>query len=268
MKLLICTLLLLGGTPLQGEPPAAVDAYLEALHADHPAYLDRLRQVVVDSAGTPYEDGPLGEGPDGRFDDDPLIDLARVDCVTHVEQCAALAAGTSLAGVTDGLQHVRYAGGRIDFASRNHFMIADWIPNNPWCREFTGALGIPAKSVTRTISKADFFRKVGASGIGQDIADREVTLTYIPIEHAEAVAQTLDRPALIVFIGHIDWLFALHCGFFLPDAPGPGPLYHASSKAGKVVSVKLEDYAREQSSRYLGLAVYTIESPELPVSGE
>ncbi|MBX3176967.1 MAG: DUF1460 domain-containing protein [Candidatus Hydrogenedentes bacterium] len=258
MKVMIICAIALAATPLHRQDPAEVNAYLAALHAAHPDFLTRFKQIVADSAGTPYHDGPLGEGPGAPHDSDPLIDLTRVDCVTFVEQSAALAWGRTFPDVTDKLQHIRYAGGQIDFGARHHFLVADWIPGNPWCREITGALGIETATVTRTISRAEFFRKVKAPEVGQDIPDRDVSVTYIPIGQAEQLARTLDQPALIVFIGHVDWLFALHCGVFLPEGPGAGSLYHASSREGKVVRMDLGAYAAEQANRYLGMAVYAI----------
>ena len=149
MTLALLRVFLLAGMPLYSQTPAEVDAYLEVLQRDKPDYLARFSQVVRDCEGTPYQDGPLGEGPEGAYDTDPLIDLTRVDCVTYVEQCVALAAGTDFADVTDKLQRVRYAGGHVDYGARNHFMVADWIPNNPWCRDVTKDLELSTAPLTR-----------------------------------------------------------------------------------------------------------------------
>lgn len=249
------------GAPVIGQSPAEVDSYLLSLQADKSDYMARFRQVVLDSVGTPYFDGPLGEGPGAAYDSDPLIDLSRVDCVTFVEQCAALAGGRDLADATAKLQQIRYAGGHVDYATRNHFMVADWVPNNSWCKDVTNTLGLTAESLTRKISKAGFFRLVKAPDVGQDIADRDVTISYLPIGLAAEAAKRIEKPSLVVFIGKIDWLFALHCGIFLPDGQGGGTLYHASSKAGQVAGMDFGAYAGEQSGRYLGFTVYEITPP-------
>lgn len=262
LSLLLC-LLGASGSPLYAQSPAEVDAYLPALHESRQTFSEALRQVLLDSVGTPYHDGPLGEGPGAPYDADPIIDLSRADCVTFVEQSVALAMARDYASATAGLQQLRYAGGKVDYAQRNHFMIADWIPNNTWCRDISDTLGVPTATVTRTISKADFFRKVKAPDVGQAIPDRDVTVTYVPIAQAPGIVAALDKPALIIFIGHVDWLFALHCGIYVPpaDGSGPGALYHASSKAGKVAAMDLVAYAAEQSRRYLGFTVYEITPP-------
>lgn len=263
----ISILLSVLGATIYVQAPLETDAYLAKLHGPESTFLQRLEQVILDSVGTPYHDGPLGEGPNAPCDTDPLIDLSRVDCVTFVEQSVALASASSLSEATKVLQGYRYKDGQIDFLHRNHFMLVDWPPNNPWCLESTAKLGIETKIVTRTISKAGFFRRVKAPELGQDIPDRDVSVTYIPIEQADALEKAIKKPSLVVFIGHVDWLFALHCGIFLPDDAGSGKLYHASSAAGKVAAMNLESYAASQSKRYLGMAVYEISDPSLSQTG-
>ena len=255
-------LLLLGAVVAApyGTQPDAVDAYLADLARENLTYPERVAVVARDAVGTEYRDGPLGEGPGGTYDSDPLIDLTCADCVTYVEQCLALAASANYKEATDKLQQIRYAGGAVDFATRNHFMVADWLAENAWCVEQTKALGVPVAQVTRTISKRDFFQRVKAPGLGNDVADRDVTVNYIPVAQAGGAAAAIKQPSLIVFIGKIDWLFALHCGLFLPDENG-GLLYHASSKAGAVTPVKLADYVASQPKRYLGFTVHEITAP-------
>lgn len=256
----IILLSVLWGTPY-GVEPAGVDAYVHELAQQSLPYPQRVSEVARAGLGTTYHDGPLGEGPDGEYDTDPLIDLSRVDCVTYVEQCLALAAGRDYNDVVAKLQRIRYAGGAVDFSTRNHFLVSDWLQNNAWCIERTGQLGASTETVTRTISKKGFFKRVNAPALGQTTPDRDVSLTYIPVEHV-AVAETgIRAPSLVVFIGKIDWLFALHCGIFVPGETGGGKLYHASSKSGAVVAVDLSDYVESQSKRYLGISVHEITAP-------
>lgn len=267
MNTWVALLLSVLGATIYDQKPPETDRYLAQLQQANPTFQARLKQVVLDSVGTPYFDGPLGEGPGAPHDGDPLIDLSRVDCVTFVEQSAALASASSLSDATQFLQKLRYAGGKVDFLYRNHFMLVDWVPNNPWCHETTEKLGIETKNLTRTISKAGFFRRVKAPELGQDIPDRDVTVSYIPIDQAALVSKAVKVPSLVVFIGHVDWLFALHCGIFLPDGQGSGSLYHASSAAGKVAAMDLGTYAASQSKRYLGIAVFEMTNPGATQTG-
>jgi hypothetical protein len=222
----------------------------------------RLHHAVEATLGTPYVDGPLGEGPGAPYDADPLIDLKRVDCVTFIEQAIALAVSPNLATATEKLQRIRYAGGKIDFLTRNHFMEVDWLANNSFCRDVTGTLGLPTEQVTRTIDKAAFFRKVNAPALGQDISAREVTITFIPTALAAKAEPLIPDNSIVAFIGKVDWLFALHCGLVLHGPDGPR-LCHASSQAGKAVSVDFSGYVESQSKRYIGFIVYQVNAPAI-----
>jgi D-alanyl-D-alanine carboxypeptidase/D-alanyl-D-alanine-endopeptidase (penicillin-binding protein 4) len=254
-------LILLASAPLHQMGPLEVDAWLGKIRSERPTFAERLQQVASKSLGTPYADGPLGEGPGASHDPDPLMDLTRVDCVTFVEQAVALAASEHYRAAFELLQRIRYAGGEVDFARRNHFMIADWIANNPWCVEVSGELGVETVPVTRTISWTGLFEKLKAPGLGADRPDRSVTLGCVPTGMAAAAEARLPSPALVVFVGNVDWLFALHCGLYLRDAQGVGRLFHASSKSGAVVAVPFTDYVAENATRYLGFTAYRVGEP-------
>lgn len=251
--------------PLYRLEEPEIDARLQQLVAAETPYTQRVVQIALECVGTPYFDGPLGEGPDGKYDTDPLVDLKRVDCVTYVEQTLALATASSFLESVANLQHIRYRKGQIDFETRNHFMISDWIRNNPHCRDVSTKLGVETNTLTRTISKKDFFQRVNAPDLGQTTPDESVSIDYVPSENAAAAEPKLPSPSLIVFIGQKpDWLFALHCGLYIRDSGGEGALYHASSKHQKVVAVPLTGYLKENDTRYLGFTAYQIAEPSPP----
>lgn len=246
--------------PIFEMPEPAIDSYLTDLAVRETSFDARLVDVAVRSLGTPYTDGPLGEGLKGEYDNDPLVDLTRVDCVTFVEQTIALAASSSYDEAVRMLQQIRYRHGKVSFENRNHFMISDWIANNGFCRDITQDLGVPTTTISRTISRKDFFKRVGAPGLGGDEPDRTVQLTYVASADGRSAEKSLASPTLVIFVGKVDWLFALHCGLYVRDEDGKGLLYHASSNAGHVVATKFVDYL-ESSSRYVGFTAYEITEP-------
>ncbi len=261
MPLIQCCLAMAAALQLFDMSKHEVDAYLTECHRQHARLNARIEAIAERSLGTAYANGPLGEGPDGKYDQDPLIDLTRVDCVTFVEQTLALATQPSHKQAFKYLQKIRYCADTISFETRNHFMIADWLENNSFCIDVTTASASPAQTITRTISKKSYFPKVKAPELGQNTPDRSITLSYVPTPQAAEAAALLPSPSLIVFIGKIDWLFALHCGFFIRDTEGQELLYHASSKGGEVVKTGFVAYLNEQSSRYLGFTAYRFSVP-------
>jgi hypothetical protein len=256
-------LALVAWTPICEMDSVAADAYILDLHRTHATFEQRLAAIAKHSVGTPYADGPLGEGPDGRYDSDPLIDMSRADCVTFMEQSIAFAAGLNYEHAFDLLQEIRYKDGVIDFEHRNHFFVADWIENNPFCVEVTDDLDVPTRPIKRTISRRDFFERVNAPGLGTDTPDRVETLSIIPSQHVADAEMVLPSPSIVVFVGKVEWLFALHTGLYIRDDDGSGRLYHASSRSGEVVAADLTEYVEEQGGRYLGIAVYRITAPSL-----
>ncbi len=101
---------------------------------------------------------------------------------------------------------------------------------------------------------------MGAPELGLDTPDRTVQLVYVASADASVAERKLPSPALIIFVGKVEWLFALHCGFYVRDQDGEGLLYHASSQAGRVEATGFSAYL-EHSSRYLGFTAYEIREP-------
>ena len=254
-------ILILGGLPaLFQMQPAEVDAYLAKLAAGQPDYEKRVIAIARDSLETPYVGGPLGEGPDGKYDKDPLMDLGRVDCVTFAEQTLALAASTSYKDAYDRLQRIRYHNGAVAFEHRNHFMISDWVKHNTFCADVSRSLGVPTERIIRTIGRRKLFESAKAPELAAAVQDTAETLDYVPMSQIAAAEKALPSPAIVVLVGKVDWLFALHVGLFIREEDGSGRFYNASSTAGKVVATPFSELGK--STRYLGFTAYRVESPK------
>ena len=248
--------------PLSELDTEQIDAGLRRSAAEDRSFDQRLYDAARDALGTPYQDGPLGEGPEGKYDTDPRVDFGKVDCVTYVEQTVALATASSYDEMFANLQKIRYHGAKTDFENRNHFMISDWIANNPFNVDVTDELGVETDKVSRTISRKGFFERVKAPGLGVHTPDEEITLSIVPTAKTKQAEEYMPSPSLIVFVGKVDWLFSLHCGLYLRDENGRGRLYHGSLKAGEVVEVDLADYMNQQADRYIGFTAYRIDEPD------
>jgi D-alanyl-D-alanine carboxypeptidase/D-alanyl-D-alanine-endopeptidase (penicillin-binding protein 4) len=247
--------------PLWSLGPSEADAYLENLWATHDSFDARLTAIARDSIGTPYAAGPLGEGPGGTYDADPLIDLSRVDCVTFMEQTIAMAASPTYDETVALLQRIRYEDGQIDFLHRNHFMVADWLANNPWCRDVTQELGVPTTKSTRIISKKAFFPRVGAPDLGQDIPDVPHTIHYIAPGDVSKAVKKAPLPAMVLLVGKIDWLFILHTGLLVESEGGGEPAFIHASTSGAVTETTLPEYLKG-FDRFLGVMIAHIDEPK------
>lgn len=90
--------------------------------------LDVISKIFV---GLPYgKGGPLGEGPQGKYDQDPLYRFDTFDCTTYLETIMALAMARDVSEFEITLDKIRYENGEIDYLKRNHFTDLQWIPFN------------------------------------------------------------------------------------------------------------------------------------------
>ena len=79
----------------------------------------------------PYDpSGPLGEGEQGRYDQDPLYRFDAFDCTTFVETVVSLARSQDVDSFENNMDIIRYENGEVDYLTRNHFPSLQWVPNN------------------------------------------------------------------------------------------------------------------------------------------
>lgn len=92
---------------------------------------DRLEVFSKFFLGLPYGvGGPLGEGPDGRYDQDPLYRFDTFDCTTYVETIVSLALSRDAGEFEHAMNNIRYENGEVDYLKRSHFTDLWWIPRN------------------------------------------------------------------------------------------------------------------------------------------
>ncbi|HVE13821.1 MAG TPA: N-acetylmuramoyl-L-alanine amidase-like domain-containing protein [Elusimicrobiota bacterium] len=245
---------------------AEIASALKEIHARNPLLEDRIARVSEAFLGTPYVLGPLGEGPSGEFDRDPLVDLHAVDCTTYVEEVMALSLEPHLAKATKLLQKIRYRNGKISYETRNHFPEADWVPNNVqagFLKDITRRVaGDKAKSAGKIIRKRAWYeakkledlkgfdaepaakkekRLERWRALGARYKDQTVALDYLPIESLPKLADKIpsgtvaslvreDKEGVPVLISH---------QLLIVDKGGAKFVRHAGTKDGGVEDVPL-----------------------------
>ncbi len=180
----------------------------------------RIEAVSQLFLGTAYKPSPLGEGPEGVFDRDPLIRLDAFDCTTFVETVMALSLESDLDSGMRILQKIRYKDGKISYLTRNHFTELDWLPNNikaGFLRDITTEItGQNAVEVSKTISKRKWYlRKSLASfhgrfsedekhcllpalqALGEQFPDQRATLAVLPIHDLPRIIGRIPSGAIV-----------------------------------------------------------------------
>lgn len=256
MRFLLPTLLACAaaGAACTGEPSAGPAPewvrHAEQLRAERLA--DRFVEASALFLGTPYFDGPLGEGAAGGPDPDPRFDLSRADCVTYLEQslALALAAPPEEASFLAALDAIRYAAGKPDFGSRNHYMYRDWIPSNAWLVEDVTATvgGDRTRIVRRTIDRAKFLHEHGAEPVPGRDDPGVIEERIVPREAAAEVDAAMKSGDLVFWVGKAEGIDIVHTGLVVRSNSGELLFRHASSKASCALDEPFAEYAARMTS--------------------
>jgi len=194
----------------------------------------------------PYAASPLGEGMAGKYDNDPLFDLESFDCMTYVEQILALTISKSANKFLHNLIRIRYKNGNINFGSRNHFVVSDWIENNSWLfNNITVKIG--SKYVLKMYKNIDKGFFLNQSGIDTTSSITRHEIDYIPVQYSMDVEDKLKTGDIICFVTRKSQVFVNHMGFIVIKN---NRIYirHASKLYNRVIQEEFEKKIQEISS--------------------
>ncbi len=255
----------------------------------HAEVTDTIKRVDLYSQsflGLPYgAGGPLGEGPDARYDQDPLYRFDTFDCTTYVETVVALAHSQDVPEFLRHIDEIRYENGVVDYTTRNHFPSLDWIPNNianGFFTDITRVLAVPGtvRVASAVIDKPNYYRFLTEASLrvigltseeraqrveewrqeGARFSPETATLDYVPIDWIAANPKWLDRVPHGVVVNFVrpNWDLTHVAGThmnvshqaFLVRKDGKLMMRHAPSAGQNVTEVLFLDYVR----RFVGHA--------------
>lgn len=212
-----------------------------------PSIHARIQHYSALGKGTPYLIYNLGEGEQDAVDPDPKIDFARTDCMTFCEHTLALAISNSYPEMYANLQKIRYKKGEISYTARNHFTIADWLPNNNWLlKDVTAQVGAGyTKKMQKTIDRPTFYKRNGASkeAIAKAAKKEFFEVDYIPTEHLLKIKERLKGGEIVSIVTTHPMVISAHMGIIVRDKWNNVVFRHASSSArtNEVMDVRLEE---------------------------
>ncbi|MBI4370362.1 MAG: DUF1460 domain-containing protein [Elusimicrobia bacterium] len=267
-----------------------VKKLIKNAHSTQPRSSQRLETISEKLLGMPFKLGPLGEGPKGEFDRDPLIRFDSADCTTYVETVMALALAKNFNEAQKILQNIRYKGGVISYQTRNHFASIDWIANNSkagFIDDITAYVaGDKLAWATKQISKRSWYRaksekdligfddlvsdqrRVLAAqwqALGEASPDETARLPYLPLEEISPKIARIPSGSIMNLVredkADMPDLIS-HQGFIIqkPD----GAYVRQASWDRMVEDVALVDYLnryRNSSWKLLGLNFNYIREP-------
>ncbi|MBZ0210346.1 MAG: DUF1460 domain-containing protein [Hyphomicrobium sp.] len=271
------------------QPPsnAHVQEELRRIHREATSLPQRVEAISQLFLGVPYKLGALGEGLDGEFDRDPLIRFDAFDCTTFVETVMALSLDSDLDLATRTLQKIRYRDGQIGYATRNHFVELDWVPNNVragYLRDITSDVaGRNAVNVHKTISKRKWYLRKTLAGLqggipevgkrqllfklqhlGRSFPAKQATLTVLPLK---ALPQALARipSGTIANLVHADQRYrdtiVSHQVFLIRKSDGWYVRHAASDKAVEDDPIGILVRNGDPRWRLIGLNLNALHAP-------
>ncbi|HKP97194.1 MAG TPA: D-alanyl-D-alanine carboxypeptidase/D-alanyl-D-alanine-endopeptidase, partial [Fibrobacteria bacterium] len=244
------------------ERPALIEAHKLLGREDAPlAYPERLKYFSKALLEKPYFLGPTGEGRFGRIEATPLIDLDRFDCVTYIESAMSLALSRQTRDMLPRILALRYRSDTLDYATRNHYFVEDWLRNNA---SLVRVVRFPGDSLLRKpIDKIKFFSsKQLPAPAANPIAD----IAFMP--YAKALEMMSDRTwgekfLGVAFVTDIPGLDVTHTGFLVADGKNPPVLRNASQLQHKVVDMPFKEYLESRKGKCAGVLFFEFLPPPI-----
>lgn len=236
----------------------------DATITDRIAYYSRL------FLGMPYSWTATGDGEWALLENQPLYNLDSTNCMVYCEHVLALSISDSWDNFFNNLQQIRYQNGIMGMRTRNHYTMADWLPENRWLLSNVSNKvgGQYTRTLTRTISHRTFFRDKGIRDLRYIKPDRTLKVDYIPLKDLEAVENRFQNGDILALLfANKEDIFSAHMLIMIKNERGMF-IREASNSRWTTFETPWETWLKKTagSSRYAGLAVMRIH-PELNTPG-
>jgi len=179
--------------------------------------------------------------------------------MTFCEQVLALAISKKYQDVFNNLQKIRYYNGSISFSTRNHFVMADWLPRNQWLlRDITEEKGgMLCKEMVKTIDRRTFVKSLGCNETKSSPPPQRISIKYIPKKYLLTISDKLKGSEILVLITTREGIFVSHLGFVIKNKDGSLLFRHASLTHKKVIDEPFTQlYKRLQDDQHIAGSVF------------
>jgi len=212
--------------------------------------------------GMPYGLTCVGDGPYALYDTKPLLTFDTTNCMVFCEDVLALSISDSYENFFNNLQQIRYKDGVIGMKTRNHYTMADWLPENSWLLHDVAkeVAGSKAKTLTRTISHKKFFAGKGIEDMRYVKDDRTMTINYIPFDALiDAIKNFKDGDILALMFRNLDNIFSAHMLMAYNTANGM-VIRESSLSKSTVLDTPFEEWVNNfiNSKKYIGIALMRV----------
>ena len=239
-----------------------IDQLLTATARKNMTITERINYFSEMFLDMPYDLTCTGDGPYALYETRPLVNFDETNCMVFCEHVLALSISDSWDNFFNNLQRIRYQNGIIGMRTRNHYTMADWLPENRWLLDDVSRKvgGQYTKTTTRTISHKTFFQKKGITDLRYIRPDRVITIDYIPKENLLNVKKNVKPGDILalIFANKTD-IFSAH---MLMIAEKNGDLFIRESSSSKMTTfdTPYDEWVNSKQAldRYAGLCFMRI----------
>jgi hypothetical protein len=198
----------------------------------------RIEILSSNFLGVPYQSNLIGSVD---IPEQFVVGFDVFDCVTYMETVLALSLASSPHDFQNRLRKIRYAGGKVDWNSRNHYMTG-WIRNNAksgavqWLKPRRLAVSVKE----RVLSMLEGYRAVPTRF--ECIPKRAIPKLVPLLKTGDLIFFASTRPRLDIF----------HCGIIVIDGTRV-LMRHAARSRGKVVEQELSEFLK--ANRMAGVII-------------
>jgi cell wall-associated NlpC family hydrolase len=197
-----------------------------------------MESISREFLGRPYETNPLiGSAESSEVFTDAISGF---DCVTFIETVLARALSRDRTESSSILRRIRYQGGSVSWARRNHYM-TDWIRNN----ERNGLVRRVDFGTTSVTKKRRLDMIPG-------LRPKSRSFACVPKRYLSRIDSRLHSGDLIFFASTRPRLDVFHCGVVIRSGEGL-LLRHASRSQSGVVDQDLSHFLK--ANRMAGILV-------------
>ncbi len=251
---------------------AEIDQVIQQTAAQNLSISEKINLLSDYFLGTPYNLTCTGDGPYALLEAWPLVNFEETNCMAFCEHVLALSVSDSWDHFFDNLQQIRYKDGLIGMKTRNHYTMADWLPQNSWLLQDVSATvgGAYTKQVTRTISHRTFFKGKGMTDMRDVLPDRTITLNYVPLEALYKVKERIKAGDILALLfANKTNIFSAHM-LMVVEKNGQKIIRESSNSKMTTFDTPYDQWVRQKqplSKKYIGLAFMRIK-PELDQKGK
>ncbi|MDD3807598.1 MAG: DUF1460 domain-containing protein [Candidatus Marinimicrobia bacterium] len=241
-----------------------IDSMLQANARRDLTMTDRMALYSEQFLGMPYSWTATGDGEWALYENQPLFNFDSTNCMVYCEHVLALSISDSWDNFFNNLQHIRYKEGIIGMSTRNHYTMADWLPENIWLLNNVSQSvgGSYTKTMTRTISHKTFFKEKGITDLRYVKPDRTLTIDYIPLNDLYKVKDHFQNGDIIALIfAQRDDIFSAHMAMMIKKKDG-FYIREASNSKWTTFETAWDPWLKSVQNRkkYAGIAVMRIHS--------